>query len=155
MFYVEVHDGRIQTELLSAGCEYVSLFLLDVSYILTVPVDSALVNHSRSLSLNGRRTRLTPCLMSTALSGYRKWCVVLFPTSFSNPWVTALFILGKKNGEEDEEEKHGNGEKCLLGHTTHTVLRSGGSQSARRFLSVAACRSCRLLRSYGSGRGRA
>lgn len=56
-------------------------------------MDSALVSHSRSLSLNGRRTKLTPRSTSTALSGYRKWCVVRFPTSFSKPCVTALFIL--------------------------------------------------------------
>jgi hypothetical protein len=31
--------------------------------------------------------------MSTALSGYMKWCVVLLPTSASNPAVVALFIL--------------------------------------------------------------
>lgn len=72
-------------------------------YILTLPVDSALVSHSRSLSLNGSRMRLTPGSRSTALSGYMMWCVVRFPTSFSKPRVIALFILKK----EEEVEKKG------------------------------------------------
>lgn len=92
-------------------CSWLMSVFVPISYILTVPVDSALVSHSRSLSLNGKRTRLTPRFTSTALSGYRKWCVVLFPTSFSNPLVMALFILRRrgKEGASWRRERWGKG----------------------------------------------
>lgn len=69
---------------------------IEWTYVLISPVDRALATHCRSRSLKGSRTRWTPGPMSTALSGYMKWCVVLLPTSASNPNVVALFILDSK-----------------------------------------------------------
>lgn len=136
-------------------------WFVPISYILTVPVDSALVSHSRSLSLNGRRTRLTPRFTSTALSGYRKWCVVLFPTSFSNPLVMALFILRRrrrrrKGGAWWRRERWGSvWQGVMSAGDAHTGLRSRGSLSPCHYRTVAACRSCRPLRKYDIGKGRA
>lgn len=137
------------------SCSWLMSVFVPISYILTVPVDSALVSHSRSLSLNGRRTRLTPCFTSTALSGYRKWCVVLFPTSFSNPLVMALFILRRrrKGGEGWRRQRWGRvWQGVMSAGDAHTGLRSRGSLSACRYWTVAVCRSCQPLRKYGIGK---
>lgn len=124
------------------------------SYILIWPVDKALVSHSRSLTLNGSRTRLTPRATSTALSGYRKWCVVRFPTSFSNPRVTALFILWRRKniwwrGSWEETQT------CMRSLLLYifTGSQSCGSWSGHHVQTVAGCPSCQLLHSYGKVMG--
>lgn len=119
------------------------------SYILTVPVDRALVSHSMSLSLKGRSTRLTPWSTSTALSGYNKWCVVRFPTSFSNPRVTALFIL--KNSEIIQRWRLLKDTFTDTTTTLHTGTQSGGSRLICHFLTVAICQSFQPLHKYGKG----
>lgn len=128
-----------------------------ISYILTVPVDSALVSHSRSLSLNGSRTRLIPLPMSTALSGYSMWCVVRRPTSSSNPLVTALFILKKKKHEECEGcvHVHVNVCVCICVDTVCTGTRSHENQWVRRVQNAASCQSSQPLHNYGNVRARA
>lgn len=123
---------------------------IQLLYILTSPVDSALVSHSRSLSLNGSRMRLTPGSRSLALSGYMMWCVVRFPTSFSKPRVIALFILKK---EEEVEKK---GVPCLstscicvgIDLDIQTGLRSCESWSVHRGQNLAGCQSCQRLHIY-------
>lgn len=138
---------------------FFSIICVIDSYILIVPVDSALVSHSRSLSLNGSRTRLTPWPMSTALSGYIKWCVVRFPTSLSYPRVTALFILRRRE-EDMRRRKRSVRRDCVCVLHVYVCLfvcdcrRTGsqnrGSRSTCHVQTVAGCQSCRPLHTSGN-----
>ena len=72
------------------------------THCLMVPVVKALMSHCRSWVLYGISTRLVSLSRLTALSGYMRWCVVRAPTSSSNPWVGALFILQGKVQKENK-----------------------------------------------------